>query len=162
MAQKLELTKEDGKSIRIGATGTIGSLMTRELEYVQSVSQTSTPVTRIKAPMVSVSAPSCSTAPKKLLPRTSADEASSSRSVDQRSPESGRKMKNHTRKSHRIPMLGGDNIALDRTPTRGKIEKKGSVEIVDIKCGYTDRTWSSPITTRLKKLGFSKLSESMI
>ena len=162
MAHTPKIIKEDGKSIRIGTTGTIGSLMIRELESVQSMSQISSTSSRNKAPMVSVSVPCSTSTPKKSKPRTSSDEASSSRSVDERSPETGRKTKNYPRKSHRIPMLGPDNIALDRTPTRGKIEKKGSVEIVDIKCGYTDRSWSNPITNRLKKLGFSKLSESMI
>ena len=43
-------------------------------------------------------------------------------------------------------------------------EKKGSniVESVDIKCGNQDRAWASPITNCLKKLGFLKLSESII
>lgn len=61
-------------------------------------------------------------------------------------------------------MLSADSIALDRTPIREKTDKKGSniVEIVDIKCGNQDRAWASPITNRLKKLGFSKLSESII
>ncbi|KAK3011611.1 hypothetical protein RJ639_011679 [Escallonia herrerae] len=42
--------------------------------------------------------------------------------------------------------------------------KKGSymVEIVDVKCGNPDRAWASPIANRLKKLGFSKLSESIV
>lgn len=162
MAQTLEIIKEDGKSIRIGTTGTIGSLMTRELESVKSVSQVPTISPRNKAPMVAVSVPCSTSAPKKLQPRTSSDEASSSKSVNHRSPETARKTKNYTRKGHKIPMLGADNISLDRTPCRQKTEKKGSVEIVDIKCGNTDRAWSSPITNRLKKLGFSKLSESMI
>ena len=63
-------------------------------------------------------------------------------------------------------MLGSDSIAPDRTLSRKKTEKKGSniVEIVDIKCGNQDRAWASPIsiTNHLKKLGFSKLSESII
>ena len=61
-------------------------------------------------------------------------------------------------------MLGSDNIALDRTPRRQKSDKKVSnlVEVVDIKCGNPDRAWASPITNRLKKLGFSKLSESIV
>lgn len=61
-------------------------------------------------------------------------------------------------------MLGSDSIALDRTPIREKTEKKGTniVEIVDIKCGNQDRVWANPITNRLKKMGFSKLSESII
>lgn len=64
-------------------------------------------------------------------------------------------------------MLGSDNIALERTPTREKTDKKlpiNIVEVVDIKCGNSDtnRAWTSPITSRLRKLGFSKLSESIV
>lgn len=63
-----------------------------------------------------------------------------------------------------MPMLISDSITLDRTPSRGKNDKKASkiVEIVDVKCGNQERAWASPITNRLKKLGFSKLSESVI
>ena len=58
-------------------------------------------------------------------------------------------------------MLNSDNISLDGTPGRDKPDKSGSyiVEIVDFKCGNPDRTWA-PITNRLKKLSFSKLSET--
>ncbi|KAK9269161.1 hypothetical protein L1049_000930 [Liquidambar formosana] len=97
----------------------------------------------------------------------SLDEASSSGSnkhINHRSPEIARKTKNYIHKSHRIPMLGSDNIVLDRTPNRKKTDKKGSyiVEIVDIKCRNPDRAWATPITNRLKKLSFSKLSESVV
>jgi hypothetical protein len=62
-----------------------------------------------------------------------------------------------------MPMLGSDNSTLDRTPSREKSDKKAThiVEIVDIKCGNPDRAWANPITNKLKKLGFSKLSESI-
>ena len=62
-------------------------------------------------------------------------------------------------------MLDFDNISLDGSTTRReKPDKRGSYmfEVVDIKCSTPDRTWASPITNRLKKLGFSKLSESII
>ncbi|GLT72634.1 hypothetical protein SLA2020_445490 [Shorea laevis] len=163
MVQTLEAIKGGGGSIRVGATGTISSLMTRELDSIKSSPQM--PVSfRGKHGAVPVSDPCGAAAPKRVQPRKSSDEASSSSCIDHRSPEITRKTKNYTRNTHRIPMLGSDSIALDRTPIREKTEKKGTniVEIVDIKCGNQDRVWANPITNRLKKMGFSKLSESII
>lgn len=162
MVQKLEATKGGGGSIRIGSTGTISSLMRRELESSKSTPQM-TASSRRKTRAVPVSDSCGASAPKKMQPRKSSDEASSSCAANG-SPEVSRKMKSYTRNTHRIPMLNSNGIPLDITPNIQKTEKKSSsiVEIVDIKCGHQDRAWASPITNRLKKLGFSKLSESII
>lgn len=164
MVPTLEAIKCGGGSIKVGSTGTIGTLMSRELESTKSGPQTP----RKKSPTVSILVPSDATTPKILKPRTSLDEASSSSSssiVNKKSTEIARKTKHYNRKTHQIPMLDSDNISLDgSTPIRDKPDKRGSyiVEVVDIKCGNQDRTWTSPITNRLKKLGFSKLSESSL
>ncbi|KAJ0103162.1 hypothetical protein Patl1_04264 [Pistacia atlantica] len=159
MVQKLEAIKGGGGSIRVGTTGTISALMTRELESVKSGSQTprSHPV----------SVPCGTTSTKKLQPRKSLDGAStsgSSNNINHRTHEIPRKTKSYNKGTHRIPMLASDNVSLDRTPNQQKNDKKRSniVEIVDIKCGHPERAWASPITNKLKKLGFSKLSESTI
>ncbi|KAK3199594.1 hypothetical protein Dsin_023009 [Dipteronia sinensis] len=157
MVQTLEAIKGGGGSIRVGTTGTIGALMTRELESVKSAPNT---------PRASVAG--AATTAKRLQQRKSLDEASTSGStsnnINRGNPETARKTKGHTKSTHTIPMLGSDNIALDRTPSRQKTDRKGTniVEIVDIKCRNPDRAWSKPITSKLKKLGFSKLSESSI
>ena len=168
MVQTLEAIKGGGESIRVGTTGTISSLMTRELDSIKSAPQM--PLSsRTKPRAVPVSIPYGAKTPKRVQARKSCDGASSSGSssyIDDRSHEIIRKTKGYTRNTQRIPMLGSDSIAPDRTLSRKKTEKKGSniVEIVDIKCGNQDRAWASPIsiTNRLKKLGFSKLSESII
>lgn len=56
--------------------------------------------------------------------------------------------------------LDGASTPTDRTPNRNRIDRKGSyiVEVVDIQCGHPEKAW---LTNRLKKLGFSKLSESI-
>lgn len=62
-------------------------------------------------------------------------------------------------------MLGSQNLQLDTSPMRKKNDKKKKsniVEVVDIKCGNADKAWTTPITNSLKKLGFSKLSDSII
>ncbi|CAK9150263.1 unnamed protein product [Ilex paraguariensis] len=161
MVQTMEAIQGGRRSIRVGTTGTISALMSRELESSESAT------TRNTSPTVSVLVPSGANIPKPLKPITSADDASSSgsgNSIDHKSPENVRRTKHYNRKTHHIPMLGSDNISLDGTPIRRKPDKNGSniVEIVDIKCGNRDRTWTTPITNRLKKLSFSKLSESVV
>ncbi|CAI0379944.1 unnamed protein product [Linum tenue] len=150
MVPKLEAIKGGGGSIKVGATGTISALMTRELESAKSSPQTSSP-RALKLRTASVSVPcSVSTTP-----------TSTSGS---RTPETLRKAKQQAKGSHRVPMLGSDNLTLERTPVREKRSNKkviNLVEVVDIKCGSPDGTWATPLTSKLKKLGFSKLSESV-
>lgn len=165
MVQSLDAIKGGGGSIRVGATGTISSLMTRELDSMKAASQKQ--VSSRNKPHTGLSVPYGTSTPKRLQPRKSFDEASSSGSgnyIDHINPDNSRKAKNYPKRTHRIPMLGSDNIALDRTPSREKVDKKVSniVEVVDIKCGTSDRAWASPLTNKLKKLGFSKLSESIV
>ncbi|OVA11502.1 hypothetical protein BVC80_9009g34 [Macleaya cordata] len=168
MVQTLEAIKGGGGSIRVGATGTIGSLMTRELESMKC--RTQTPISSRRRPPVPDSV-SCGATANGLQPRRASNEliCSSSNSSGRISNTNHESLENiqKTRRNiqtnnHRIPILGSENVALERTPYREKPERKGSyiAEIVDLKCGNPDR-WSSPIANRLKKLGFSKLSESV-
>lgn len=162
MVHTLETIKGGGGSIKVGTMGSISSLMARELDSIKSAPQM--PLSsRTKRQLVPVSVPYGATTPKRLQPKKSSDEPSSNY-IDHRSIDITRKTNGYTRNTHRIPMLISDSITLDKTPSRGKTDKKASkiVEIVDIKCGNRDRAWASPITNRLKKLGFSKLSESVI
>ncbi|XP_010443065.1 PREDICTED: uncharacterized protein LOC104726013 [Camelina sativa] len=178
MVQKLELIKGGGGSIKIGATGTVATLMTRELDSMKQPSP-QTPTTRpIRTTIpVSVDCGTSSSTPKRTKPRKSSDEASSSsnnnnvrtpkghnaRSTHQLSmlgSDNVRIPKGHnTKSSHQLPMLGSDNVSLQGTPRREK--RMNIVDIVDVKCGNPDRAWANPITSRLKKLGFSKLNESI-
>ncbi|CAO2833522.1 unnamed protein product [Amaranthus hypochondriacus] len=172
LAPPLEAIKGGGGSIKVGTIGTIGSLMTREIE---SSSSTSSP--RTSVPAVHGRGP--------LKPRKSVSEASSSAvtRIKHMSPEGLRhnpstktserpkqktpfedvgnnsKTRSHKRSYH-IPMLGSENIHLDKTPIRDKPTKKGPniVDIVDINCGNPGVSLSN----RLKKLNFSKLSQSFM
>ncbi|KAF4369236.1 hypothetical protein F8388_022892 [Cannabis sativa] len=158
MVKSLEAIKGGGGSIRVGTTGTIISLMTRELQSMDIASKKPSSSFDNKPQADPVT-------PRRLKPKKSSDEATSSGIKNYRkSPEFSRKTKGYPKKAHRIPMLNSDNVVIDRTHIREKPDKKGSniVEVVDIKCGNTDRAWKSPITSRLRKLGFSKLSESII
>lgn len=166
MVQKLEAIKGGGGSIRVGATGTVSSLMTRELESSKVEPQTSTASSRNKHQTAPVSIP-CGVPTPKKLPRKSSDEASSSGTstyINQRHPDIPQKPKTHLKTTSQIPMLDSHNFGMDKTPIRQKANKKGPniVEVVDIKCGGSGRAWAGPVTNRLKKLSFSKLSESVV
>nr|GMC70103.1 uncharacterized protein LOC109187764 [Ipomoea batatas] len=156
MVQTLEEIKGGGGSIRVGTTGTISALMSRELDSIKPASQ-APETSRNKAPSVCAFVVGDATSPKRVKSRTvSADEASSS-GGNQRSPDGTVcKTRNYHRRTNQIPILESlDNVSVDGTPVRQKGEKKGAymVEIVDIKCGNV------PIKNRIKKLGFSKLSD---
>ncbi|XP_050369915.1 uncharacterized protein LOC126788012 [Argentina anserina] len=169
MVQKLQAIKGGGGSIKVGATGTVSSLMTRELESTQSSKvepPTSAASSRNKHQTAPVSIP-CGVPTSKKLPRKSSDEASSSGTstyINQRRPDIPQKPKTHMKTTSQIPMLDSHNIGVDKTPIRQKANKKGPhiVEVVDIKCGGSGRAWAGPVANRLKKLGFSKLSESVV
>lgn len=171
MVQTLESIKGGGGSIKVGTTGTIGSLMTRELESLKNVP--AAPVTpRRRAQMASIPVPCGSSTSKVLQPSQSgSNEASSSSNngnstedtTTQKTSGTGIKPKSGIPKNgQRVPMISLDGISTPtaKTPNRNKTDKKGSyiVEVVDIHCGHPDKAW---VTNRLKKLGFSKLSESI-
>lgn len=175
MVQKLEAIKGGGGSIKVGTTGTISSLMTRELDTIKSAPQT--PVSfRHKPQTIPISVACGSVTPKKLQQRKSFDHgASTSGSGSSNSNimkyesthQTAQKVKSIHKNIHQVPMLGSNNnIALERTASRQKNDKKvvsNIVEVVDIKCGNPDKAWANPITNRLKKLGgFSKLSDSVV
>ena len=174
MAQKLEMIRGGGGSIKIGATGTVATLMTRELDSMKQPSP-QTPTTRpIRTTIpVSVDCGTSSSTPRRPKARKSSDEASSSNvrtpkghnakgthQLPNVASDNARTPKGHNAKStHQLPMLGSDNVSLQGTPRREK--RMNIVDIVDVKCGNPDRAWANPITSRLKKLGFCKLNESI-
>ncbi|KAJ8622082.1 hypothetical protein MRB53_030611 [Persea americana] len=163
MVQTLKSIHGGGGSVRVGTTGTIGTLMMRELDSLKHMRHSSTSSRKIP-PTLPVSVP-CHAIPRKSMPRRSlVDETSRSSSSIYRNPRNTQKMKSDLQKSdHHIPMLSSSDVPMEGKPNGEKLDKKGPsiVEVVDLKCGSLDRPWSSPITTRLKKLGFSKLSESV-
>ncbi|KAL1206499.1 hypothetical protein V5N11_027072 [Cardamine amara subsp. amara] len=183
MVQKLELIRGGGGSIKIGATGTVATLMTRELDSMKQQPSPQTPTSRpIRTTIpVSVDCGTSSSTPRRSKPRKSSDEASSSSSNNNannvRTPKGPNTKSTHqlpvvgsdnvrtpkghnTKSTHQLPMLGSDNISLQGTPRRER--RMNIVDIVDVKCGNPDRAWANPITSRLKKLGFSKLNESIL
>lgn len=156
MPRATELVHGDGGTIKVGTTGTIGSLMTRELDSIKVAPQAATtPRLRRQGCPVSVS---CGTPRKTVLRKSSSDVSSSSNGnrTDRVSAEETCKPRVSRRNTFESPMLRSDCALVDRSPNTSKWKKKGSgygVEVVDVKCG-------NPMSSRLRKLGFSKLSET--
>ncbi|CAK9317697.1 unnamed protein product [Citrullus colocynthis] len=165
MVQKLQPIKGGGGSIKVGATGTISSLMMRELESMRSGPKK--PVTsKNKSSSATNTVSSAASVPKRLQQSKSFEEVSNKRynSVNNRSfGNSHNATKTSSRDVHRLPMLGSNDVYTDGNSYREKPERKGlrAVAIVDVKCNNPDRAWASrPLSSRLRKLGFSKLSET--
>ncbi|XP_019459859.1 PREDICTED: uncharacterized protein LOC109359614 [Lupinus angustifolius] len=117
----LEGIKGGGVSIKLGTTGTIGSLITRELDEI-SCTQHKQLSSRSEPRTLDAGSFACGiTTPKIIQPRKSSHEASSSGS-------SGNNIKlgslgiSHTnaKNEDRIPILGSENFPEDRTLARKK------------------------------------------
>ncbi|KGN57999.1 uncharacterized protein LOC101215948 [Cucumis sativus] len=167
MVQKLQPIKGGGGSVKVGATGTISSLMMRELESMRSASKK--PVTsknKSSSAATTTTVSSAASIPKRLGQSKSFVEVSDRRynSVNNRSfGNSHNATKTGSRDVHRMPMLSSNDVYTDGNSYREKPERKGlrAVAIVDVKCNNPDRAWASrPLSSRLRKLGFSKLSET--
>ncbi|ERN19563.1 hypothetical protein AMTR_s00062p00091110 [Amborella trichopoda] len=192
MVQNIEVSdSNNGCSIRVGTTGTIGSLMIKELESmkISNPQQTSMP-NRRRSPTnpVSVLCGGVGYKQQPLKPGTST--GSSQRSPANKTPQKPNRKtqkfpKNNPKAEHHIPMLSSD-AATDSQCYRKKSNKKtlassstsdsassygascsssGSfiVEVVDLKCSSSspDKIWAAPITSRLRKLSFSRLSNTV-
>ncbi|KAG8080332.1 hypothetical protein GUJ93_ZPchr0007g4926 [Zizania palustris] len=176
-----ELANGEAGAVKVGTTGTIGSLMTRELEAIKAappppqvgaatLMPTTTPRLRRQSSPVSVP---CGASPRKIisLRKSSSNVSSGSRHgrTDRVSAEEEASCKGKPRRSSQrstkpsSPMLrsdGGVLVVVDRSV---KAKKKataacclggaGGVEVVDVRCG-------NPMSSRLRRLGFSKLSET--
>lgn len=152
-----ELVNGEGGAIKVGTTGTIGALMTRELEAIRIAPQgAATPRLRHQSSPVSVP---CGASPRKIILRKSSSNVSSSGSSSSNNGRTDRVSAEEAckpRRSSQRPMLHSDTVLADRSPNIEKAKKKGNVhgvEVVDVRCG-------NPMSSRLRKLGFSKLSET--
>nr|XP_043621112.1 uncharacterized protein LOC122592860 [Erigeron canadensis]XP_043621113.1 uncharacterized protein LOC122592860 [Erigeron canadensis]XP_043621114.1 uncharacterized protein LOC122592860 [Erigeron canadensis] len=176
MVQTLEAIRGGGGSIKVGTTGTINALMSREMQSAKVASPRAVPFT-MKSPKRAWEINDLATVTNSKT-NVQADEASTSSSsssnnignvIAEKPASVSHKAKHqHARRDSRNPFLHSDSVSVDGngngsgTPNRKRNDKKGScmVEIVDVKCGVPDKMWANPITNKLKKLTFSKLSEA--
>ncbi|KAL8534028.1 hypothetical protein ACS0TY_010156 [Phlomoides rotata] len=157
MVHTLQDIRGGGGSIKLGTTGTISALMSREIEVKESALKVVPSLSTLAS--VSAGDEACKTL-KSGTPAGEASSSSSSSSVKNHiCPETPRRKQD----TPRSPMLKSDDITVDGTPTTKKHVKKHScvVDIMDIKCGNPNKIWVNPVKHRLKKLGFSKLSDSV-
>ena len=154
MAQTtLEAIKGGGGSIKVGTTGTINALMSRELQSV-----------KVPPPLNNVTIDTKPKAKVQIDETTASCSGGTTTATNEKETGGGpRKPKphHHARTASRNPFLRCDSVDVNGTPIKKKNEKKGVsciVEIVDVKCGVPDKAWANPITNKFKKLSFSKLS----
>ncbi|XP_059664478.1 uncharacterized protein LOC132310311 [Cornus florida] len=148
----------EGSSVRVGATGTVSTLMTRELDSMKCTSQKTSLSCKRKPPTapVSVSCGVCSIK-RSQATRISSNNATTKGSMSHTnhtrpgSSSTQRRRCNARRAVHRFPLLGSSDNSLGTTPERGKPGKRGShiVEIVDLDCGIFNRARYRPITNKL-------------
>lgn len=147
--------------IKVGSTGTVASLMTRELDNIKitqitpqdaaAASSSSHANTRRKKYQSAPISVPCGVHPKKIV---SPKKNNLSKEEADKLPRSAR------RNGYDAPMLRGDGVGTtdqNSNPSLAKGGKKGhlnAVEVVDLKC-------NNPMSSRLRKLGFSKLSETI-
>ncbi|KAF0905340.1 hypothetical protein E2562_003936 [Oryza meyeriana var. granulata] len=170
---------EAAGAVKVGTTGTIGSLMTRELEAIKGAplqAAAAVPTTpRLRRQSSPVSVP-CGASPRKIALRKSSSNLSSSggsshgsgRRTDRVSAEeeeAAAAFKPATRRSSTpasSPMLRSYGVLVeDRSSSKARKKKAATaagcrvagVEVVDVRCG-------NPMSSRLRRLGFSKLSET--
>ncbi|KAJ0734189.1 hypothetical protein HanPI659440_Chr11g0417001 [Helianthus annuus] len=157
--QTLEAIKGGGGSIKVGTTGTINALMSRELQSVKVRSPTAVPLPNEAATGTTSKA-------KVRVDEASTSDSSSGNTSGKHSTVDQKTKHQHARRDSKNPFLRSDSGSVDGNGKGSndgrKSDKKGSclVEIVDVKCGVPDKTWANPITSRLKKLTFSKLSDA--
>jgi hypothetical protein len=148
----LTTSKEDS-SIKVGSTGKVGVLMSRELDNpmkdltkAKTSSLCSTDKRKIQSSPISVPCSGIAMINRKMQ-----------RSKTMPIKEKQRVIK--LGKSSQVPILHSNDIVTERSTSMiDKSKKKGQncnfVQVVDVKCG------GNPMSSRLRKLGFSKLSET--
>ncbi|CAH9134855.1 unnamed protein product [Cuscuta epithymum] len=161
MVQTLEAIKGGGGSMKVGTTGTISALVSKELDCVKPSLKTPAGPIKKKPPSICSFVAGAATSPKRMRPKTSSSLNETISGNDSNSPEAARKVKNYTRKTHEIPILESGHLSVDETTTPVRVNgvRRGSriVEIVDLKCGNREKQWPT-----LKKFSFSKLSGTAV
>ncbi|KAI0497876.1 hypothetical protein KFK09_021114 [Dendrobium nobile] len=156
MTQISEIPEESGDSIKIGTVGTISSLMSQELNSMNSTQVVASSYQKkiLTTPISVLSADaSKTTQPNNIL----ANEASSSNNHNTHHLSTAQKPRQKPLKNGQRGPITTDEVQTDKKTRRNKNSKKGRtyiVEVVDIKC-------NNPMSSRLKKLGFTKLSETI-
>ena len=146
----------------IGSTGKVRVLMLQDLDLTECSLQKSTSCKRMASPvLVSLN---CGASRKSLqLERISSNNVTTSGSSNSNREKrrNSQKKTHQTLHPHTIPMLESEDISIDRTPATSETESRRSriVEVVDLKCGNSRKSWSPPITNDLRRLSFLKLTD---
>ncbi|PKA52606.1 hypothetical protein AXF42_Ash001587 [Apostasia shenzhenica] len=157
--QTPEATNGTGDSIKVGTTGRVASLMSQELDSMKNNPPASSSQRRTQTPPVSVPCGYYShkrSQPRKNLPSETG--RSNNCNTDNGRLQSTENLRLKPQKGgSRASILSKEEVDIEKQTSRGEAKKKERtclVEVVDLKC-------NNPMSSRLKKFGFSKLSESM-
>ncbi|KAG0481537.1 hypothetical protein HPP92_012395 [Vanilla planifolia] len=135
-----ETTKADGDSVKIGSRGTVGSLISLEFESMKNAPQTASFFQKKNVTKTTHRRKTPSSEPSSNK-NTVADHGIVGQNIKQKP----------SRNSQRAPILSCEANS-DKHASKAK-RHTYMVEVVDIKC-------NNPMSDSLKKLGFSRLSES--
>lgn len=152
MSQTHQIPQGSADPVEIGTIGTIGSLMSQELDTVNSVQASSSFRKKNTAAPISASAPKSSRPSEKPSTKVSSCEDHNARRLG----NAEKAKRNFPRNGLLVP-IPSEGTNSGRKTREKMLGKKGHgclVEIVDVKC-------NNPMSSRLKKLGFSKLSETI-
>ncbi|KAL8088074.1 hypothetical protein AgCh_038005 [Apium graveolens] len=155
MANKVDNIRSKAGSIKVGATGQVSTLMTRELDDLARSS--SNHVSRKKNTQSFPVAVSCGESRKQTI----YNPANTMRSTDQRTEAKiQRKTHNMRHTIYDIPMSASKIVRVHRKSVKDEKIRPQIVEVVDLKCGTSlKKAWSSR-TSNNGKLKFSRLSAS--
>ncbi|KAF3332939.1 hypothetical protein FCM35_KLT02516 [Carex littledalei] len=146
-------TSKGDASIKVGSTGTVGALMSREL------GNTTKNLTQAKTSSFSSTDQRKSQTSPVAVPCGGMGMLNRKMQRNKTMPIKEKPRVINPGKSSQVPILHSNDIITERSTSMiDKSKKKGQncnfVQVVDLTCG------GNPMSSRLRKLGFSKLSES--
>lgn len=155
MAHKQDNLRSKQGFIKVGATGKVSTLMTRELDDLKQSS--SNHVSR-KRNTQSLPVTVCC---GDFRRQSSYNSANTTRSTDKKTEARiRRKLHNMRHSGYDIPMFASDDVFIHSKPVRDEKRRPQFVEVVNLKCGTSlKKAWSSH-TSNNGKVKFSRLSVS--
>lgn len=156
MSHKQDNIRSKPGSIKVGATGKVSTLMTRELDDLESSS--SNHMSRKRNSQSFPVTVCCGESRRQTLYNPS---NTTTGSTNQRTEAKiQRKMQNMRRTGYDIPMSASEHVSLHRMSAKYEKRRPQFVEVVNLKCGTSlKKAWSSR-TSNNGKVKFSRLSAS--
>lgn len=154
MAHKQDNFRSKSGSIKVGATGKVSTLMTRELDDLELTS--SNHVSHKRNTQSFPVTVCCGESRRQTL----YNPANTTRSTDQRTEAKIQRKMPMRHTSYDIPMSASENVSMRRKCVKDEKRRPQLVEVVNLECGTSlKKAWSSR-TSNNGKVKFSRLSAS--